>query len=112
MTEDYYNKDTFYEIITLIFDQLINYGPVVSGIDLYYDFIALHNDSEKCRNTIYSYDEKSLYIGGHAVTIVGYGYMNSKYYWLIQNSWGENAYDKGFVKIEFGLVGVESVALA
>ena len=112
MTEDYYNKDTFYEIITLILDQLVTYGPVVSGIDVYYDFIELHNDPEKCRNEIYTYDEKSLYIGGHAVSIVGYGYMNSKYYWLIQNSWGEYACDKGFVKIEFGQIGIESIAFA
>ena len=112
MTLDYYSEETFYEIITLIFDQLNNYGPVVSGIDVYYDFIELHNDYERCHNEVYTYDGKSLNMGGHSITIVGYGYMNSKFYWLCQNSWGENACDKGFVKIEFGQIGVESIAFA
>ena len=112
MTKDYYSKETFYEIVTLILDQLYNYGPVVSSIDVYNDFIELHSDPERCHKEVYTYDEKSLYLGGHAVTIVGYGYMNSKYYWLIQNSWGESACDKGFVKVEFGQIGVESVAFA
>ena len=112
MTQDYYSKETFYEIVTLILDQLNNYGPVVTGIDVYYDFMELHEDPERCHNEVYTYNEKSLYLGGHAVTIVGYGYMDSKYYWLIQNSWGEYACDKGFVKVEFGQIGVESVAFA
>ena len=38
--------------------------------------------------------------------------MNSKFYWLIQNSWGEEACDHGFVKVEFGQIGVEQIAFA
>ena len=37
--EDYLNQNTFLEIVTLIIDQLITFGPVVSGFDVYRDFI-------------------------------------------------------------------------
>ena len=38
--------------------------------------------------------------------------MDGKYYWLIQNSWGINACDHGFMKIEFGQIGIENVAFS
>ena len=63
-------------------DQLVTKGPVVSGIDVYYDFYILHKDSEKCKNEVYTYDGKSEYVGGHALTLVGYGFLDNKYYWL------------------------------
>ena len=112
MTQDYYSKDTLYDIILIIMDQLITNGPVVTAISVYGDFYDIHRDPEKCHNEVYTFDGKSEYYGGHAVTIVGYGYLNDKYYWLVQNSWGEETCDKGFVKIEFGQIGVESVAFS
>ena len=112
LTEDYYSEETFYEIVALIMDQLINKGPVVTGIDVYEDFMNWHYDSEKCRDDVYTYDEESEYLGGHAIVIVGYGYLNSKYYWLIQNSWGDEVCDNGFIKVEFGQIGVEGVAFS
>ena len=72
-------------------------------MDLYYS----NNCSE-----IYKYDGNSNYTGGHAVVIVGYGYENSKYYWLIQNSWGTNFCGDGFLKVEFGEIGIEKVAFS
>ena len=111
MTQDYYSAETFYDIILIIMDQLITNGPVVSSITAYQDFMELHFDP-KCPNEVYSYDGTSANLGGHAVTIVGYGLLNGKYYWLIQNSWGEEACDKGFVKVEFGQIGVEKVAFS
>ena len=110
MTEDYLSEDTFYDIVTLMMDQIINYGPIVTGIEVYEDFYELHSDPEKCRNEVYTYDGTSEYLGGHAVVIVGYGFMNSKYYWLLQNSWGEEACDHGFIKVEFGQIGVEQIS--
>ena len=112
MTEDYYSDDYFYDIILIIIDQLYTNGPVVSAIKVYGDFYDWHRDPIKCHNDIYSYDEKSELYGGHAVTIVGYGFINNKFYWLIQNSWGENTCDNGFVKVEFGQIGVEKIAFS
>ena len=111
-TQDYYSKDTFYDIVPLIMYELIENGPVVSAITVYQDFIDWHKDKTKCHDDVYSYDEKSDSMGGHAVVIVGYGFLNNKFYWLIQNSWGEDVCDHGFVKVEFGQIGVESVAFS
>ena len=112
LTEDYYSQDNFYDIVILIMDQLTTKGPVVSRFDVYYDFVQLNIDTDKCQKEVYNYDGKSDFVGGHAVVIVGYGLLNGKYYWLIQNSWGEKVCDHGFVKIEFGQVGVEQVAFS
>ena len=110
MTENYISNETFYDVVALMMDQLINYGPIVAGIDVYFDFLLLHYFPSRCKKEVYTYDGESSYSGGHAVVIVGFGYMNSKYYWLIQNSWGEEACDNGFVKVEFGQIGVEQIS--
>ena len=111
-TQDYYSIETFEEIVILIMDQLTTYGPVVTSIDVYEDFENWHRDKQKCHDDVYTYDGQSEYEGGHAIVIVGYGYLNGKYYWLIQNSWGEDTCDKGFVKVEFGQINVERIAFA
>ena len=104
---DYYNGD-YYDIVTLIIDQLINYGPVVSDIDLYQDFNDLYY-SDNC-NEIFKYDGYSNYTGGHAIVIAGYGYEDSRFYWIIQNSWGTNFCGNGLAKVEFGEIGIEKVS--
>ena len=111
LTEDYYSQDTFYDIVILIMDQLTTKGPVVSRFDVYDDFVQFNIDTDKCLKEVYTYDGRSEFLGGHAVVIVGYGFLDGKYYWLIQNSWGDIC-DHGFVKIEFGQVGVEQVAFS
>ena len=109
-TEDFWNENNFYDIVTLIMDQLIKNGPVTCGISVYSDFMDWNKDTKKCHDHVYSYDGKSEYLGGHAMTLVGYGFMENKFYWLIQNSWSDKYCDKGFVKIEFGQVHVEQVS--
>lgn len=110
-TAFYYNEDDYYDIVTIIMDQLINNGPVVSQIKVYDDFTALHKN-KKCSNIIYRHEASSEKGGSHGVSLVGYGYEDSKYYWIIQNSWGKEFCDNGFAKIEFGQIGVESVAFS
>ena len=106
-----YGKEEYYDIVTIIIDQLINYGPVISAIDCYKDFQELMG-ATNCINTIYKYDGVSEFSGGHAIVIIGYGYEKSKYYWLIQNSWGKNFCFDGFAKVEFSQIGIENVAFA
>ena len=110
MTEDYLSQDTHLDIIALIIDQLINNGPVATAFTVYFDLYTLNQSICAADDFIYTYDEESPDVGGHIVSIVGYGYLNGKYYWLIQNSWGKNWCDNGFIKIEFGQVGIENVA--
>ena len=109
-TFDDYSEENYYDIVTLIMDQLTNYGPVITSINVYKDFY-LTSSVKNCANYIYSHkkEEKEDY-SGHAMVIVGYGYEQSKYYWLIQNSWGDQYCDNGLIKIEFGQIGIERVA--
>ena len=106
-----YSSDNYYDIVTVIMDQLVNYGPVSSGISCYEDFKSLSRKSN-CKNYIYKYDGESEFAGGHAVVIVGYGYEDSKYYWIVQNSWGTSFCDNGFAKVEFAEISIENVAFS
>ena len=112
MTEDYYSEDTFYEIVTIMMDQLTTSGPIVSGIEVYQDFEDWHSKHQKCHDEVYTYDGKSEFLGYHSIAIVGYGFLNDKYYWLMQNSWGADACDNGFIKVEFGQIGAEQIAFS
>ena len=108
---DNYSNKNFYEIVALIIDQLITEGPVSSSIPVYDDFMNLLID-KNCANDnfIYKYDGKSPYSGEHMVVIVGYGYINNRFYWLVQNSWGKNFCNDGLVKIEFGQIQIELIS--
>ena len=110
-TFDFDDLESYYDTVTVIMDQLVNFGPVVSGISCYKDLQDLGFKST-CKNTIYKYDGTSKFLSGHAVVIVGYGYQDSKYYWLIQNSWGERFCDGGLAKIEFTEIYMENVGFS
>jgi len=103
-------QNNYYDVVAMMIDQLINYGPIVSSIKIYWDFLL--NRGSNCKYQIYRYDGFSFYDGNHAVVIIGYGHQDSKYYWIIQNSWGESFCDKGFAKIEFGEINIENVAFS
>ena len=79
------NQNNIYEVTAMIIDQLLTNGPVVTIIDVYQDLQDLAG-YDNCTNIVYAYDGVSKYKGGHGLTLVGYGFMNDKYYWLLQNS--------------------------
>ena len=91
-TEEDYNQENFYDIVSVIIDQLITYGPVESGFTVYSDFYNLRTNSN-CKNIIYKTDENAEKTGGHAVVIVGYGVENNRYYWIAQNYAEDNLDD-------------------
>ena len=95
-------QQNFKDLVILIMDQLVTEGPVSTGFNVYRDFYTFSNVPENCLNKVYSYDGTSQIDGGHAVTIVGYGVLDNKIYWLIQNSWGKSWCDNGFIKMEIG----------
>ncbi len=95
-------QQNFNELVILVMDQLITQGPVSTGFRVYSDFRTFSNDKQKCLNEVYTYDGVSPTEGNHAVTIVGYGVLNNKIYWLIQNSWGSKWCDNGLIKMEIG----------
>ena len=108
---EYNDKEKYYDVVKLIMDQLINYGPVASSIMSNTDFEYLTR-KKNCKNKIYKYSKNSADTYYYGVVIVGYGYENSTYYWIIQNSWGKQFCDNGFAKIEFGTIEIENVALS
>ena len=108
-------EEDFYDFVMIIMDQLLTQGPVVTNIDVYTDFQRWSFDEERCKKDAYAPGpdaEKEK--DGHAMVIVGYGFLEdkNKFYWLIQNSWGEDSCDNGFLKIEFGKAGVEQVSFS
>jgi hypothetical protein len=44
-------------------DQLVNYGPVRTGFDVYKDFYDFSYNTTKCLNDIYTYDGTSAKSG-------------------------------------------------
>ena len=82
------DQKNFYDLILIIIDQLITEGPITAFLNIYEDFYDFALNKTKCRNDIYIYDEKSVFKKVHAETVIGYGLLNNKYYWLVQNSWG------------------------
>ena len=109
-TEKYYSEENFYDIITLIMDELITNGPLVAQVDLYQDLIDWNKNKEKCIDEIYIHNIDNKLIGKYFVTIIGYGYQKNKFYWLVQNSLG----DKNCIltRIEFGQIGIERIAFS
>ena len=106
-----YDEDDYYDIVTIMLDQLINFGPFVAHIDTYEDFNALYK--KDCKDVIYRHNyDKNEKPGSHAVVVVGYGYQDSKYYWIIQNSWGTEFCGDGFLKVEFGQINIETFAFS
>ena len=105
------NQENIYNVTAIIMDQLVTNGPVMTSIEMYEDLYYMTNE-EDCPNMVYTYDGESSKAGNHALTIVGYGYMKDKYYWLLQNTWGKDSCGDGFVKIEFGQVGIGSASFA
>ena len=95
-------QSNFYDLVILLMDQLVTQGPILGGFVVYQDFEVFGRDTNKCLNDVYTYDGVSEEGGGHAVTIVGYGLLKNKFYWLIQNSWGADWCDSGFIKMEIG----------
>lgn len=105
------DQNNFYDVTAFIMDQLLTQGPVITGMTVFRDFGNYVRDSN-CKNMVYSYDGISDEVGRHALSIIGYGLLNDKYYWILQNSWGYDACQGGFVKIEFGQVGVGNIAFS
>ena len=96
------NQNDFKDLVLIIMDQLINEGPITAIFDVHNDFYEFGKDKSLCQNNVYTFDEESMIDTTHMVTIIGYGLLKNKYYWLVQNSYGESWCDNGFIKMEFG----------
>ena len=79
---------------------LATYGPLVTTMDVYYDFFSYSGG-------IYEYAAGSLQ-GGHAILIVGYKDDTSRGdggYFRVKNSWGIGWGDAGYFYIGYSQIG-------
>jgi len=70
---------------------VLTVGAVEVGFTVYEDFVNY-------KSGIYQYTEGRA-LGGHAVKIVGWGNQIEKFYWIVQNSWGESWGENGYFRI-------------
>jgi cathepsin B len=85
-----------------IMQQLVDNGPMYVAFSVYDDFPTY-------KSGVY-HRTSSNFLGGHAVTLVGYGELNGEAYWKIKNSWNEQWGDGGHFLIRRGTneCGIES----
>jgi C1A family cysteine protease len=80
--------------VTALKNALAKYGPLVTTMSVYNDFMSY-------KEGVYSYvgGNGNAYLGGHAVTIVGYDDSVSAFY--VKNSWGSEWGESGFFWIDY-----------
>lgn len=79
---------------TNIQSEIAQYGSVSAVLTVYDDLPAYESG-------VYAHTTGS-YLGGHAVSMIGWGTENGTPYWLIKNSWNTDWGDKGLFKIKRG----------
>jgi len=77
-----------------IMQELVTNGPMYVSFTVYEDFPTY-------KSGVYKHTSGSQ-LGGHAVTLVGYGELNGEKYWKIKNSWNEDWGDNGHFLIARG----------
>jgi len=77
-----------------IMQEIFTHGPVETSFSVYQDFITYKSGVYKRTSNVF--------LGGHAVKIIGWGDENGVKYWLVANSWNTNWGDKGYFKIRRG----------
>jgi cathepsin B len=88
---------------TQIMTELTTNGPMYVAFSVYSDFPTY-------KSGVYTKTSGSSFLGGHAVTLVGYGVENGEKYWKIKNSWNEEWGNGGHFLIKRGTneCGIES----
>jgi hypothetical protein len=77
---------------------IYHWGPVSTGFVVHQDFMEWYGLG------VYRWDGKSEEVGGHAVSIVGWGTdpKAGGAYWIVRNSWGRLWGDEGYFRIARG----------
>lgn len=78
----------------------LNKGPVAVGMIIYEDFLHY-------KSGVYHWDKKSKEHGPHAMRAVGYG-NKPENYWNVANTFGTSWGEKGYVRMGFGEVGIDT----
>jgi len=101
---DKLHADTTFSVrgATQIMQELVNNGPMYVAFTVYDDFPTY-------KSGVYTKTSSNA-LGGHAVTLVGYGTLDGVDYWKIKNSWNEEWGAGGHFLIRRGTneCGIES----
>jgi hypothetical protein len=89
-------KDMNQRIINIKY-QIAKWGPVVGGFLVYENFVNSYKGVD-----IYSKGEGKV-LGGHYVSIVGWGKYNNVEYWICRNSFGANWGLMGYFYMKMGI---------
>jgi len=81
--------------VAQIQQDLVTNGPMYVAFTVYGDFPTY-------KSGVYTHQSGSR-LGGHAVTLVGYGTLDGTDYWKIKNSWNEEWGDAGHFLIKRGV---------
>ena len=84
--------------IDSIKQEIYKWGPVVSGFNVYPDFLA-YNGTDIYMGP----KEESQKLGGHAIKIMGWGNENGVDFWWICNSWGTGWGLSGYFKMKMNI---------
>jgi cathepsin B len=82
--------------------EIFNHGPVVAPIFLVDDFLVYRGGLYQEMPTATQLSDQRRQRIIHAVKIIGWGKMEGKNYWLIENSWGEDWGEHGYAKVLAG----------
>ncbi|KRY66097.1 Gut-specific cysteine proteinase [Trichinella pseudospiralis] len=109
LKEDRHYGSTYYQFWLgerSMMKDIFIYGPIVAGMSVYEDFLHY-------KEGVYTH-KSGLYLGGHAVRIIGWGEQDDIPYWLVANSWNTTFGEDGLFKIRRGFdeCGIESYASA
>lgn len=69
-------------------------GPIETGFMVYQDFMSYAGGIYTCNSNVF--------MGGHAVKILGWGEESGTKFWLVANSWGTSWGEKGYFRLEIG----------
>lgn len=98
-----YSSKQFEQTVATIKGQIITNGPVVATMTVFRCFYTY-------KTGVYRQSDNTL-VGGHAVTILGWGRENINDemvdYWICSNSWSEGWGEEGYFKIRMGECGIE-----
>merc|ERR1711957_672890 len=87
-----FSSDKLHE--TQIIQQLVSNGPMYVSFTVYDDFPTYKSGVYK--------KTSNKQLGGHAVTLVGYGVLDGENYWKVKNSWNEEWGNGGHFLIRRG----------
>jgi len=95
-TADKHKASSAYSVrgVDKIMQDLVTNGPMYVSLSVYGDFPTY-------KSGVYTHQTGS-YLGGHAVTLVGYGVLDGTPYWKIKNSWNEQWGAGGHILIKRG----------